>query len=177
MFLSQLSIANFRCFGETPQVIHFSPGLTALVGENDAGKTAITDAIRYALGTTDLEWIRVQDTDFHNEKTSNPIRIKCKFDALSKGDQSSFLEYLTYEDQADGTKKPVLNINWSARKHDAGGSSARSYVKTEIRSGRESDGPILDQEVRELLRATYLQPMRDADAAMSSGRGLSLIHI
>lgn len=174
MYLSQLSISNFRCFEEASEVITFNPGLTALVGENDAGKTAIIDAIRYALGTTDLEWIRVQESDFHYAKTSNPINIKCKFESLSKADESAFLEYLTYEDQLDGTIKPVLHINWSARQHDAGGSSARSYVKTEVRSGKESEGPALDQEVRELLRATYLQPLRDADAAMSSGRGSRL---
>lgn len=155
-------------------MINFNPGLTALVGENDAGKTAIIDAIRYALGTSDLEWIRVQEFDFHNARTSNPINIKCKFESLSKGDESAFLEYLTYEDQPDGSKIAILYVNWSARQHDAGGSSARSYVKTEVRSGKESDGPILDQEVRELLRATYLQPLRDADAAMSSGRGSRL---
>lgn len=177
MYLSELSISNFRCFGETPEVIRFNPGLTALVGENDAGKTAIIDAIRYALGTSDLEWIRVQETDFHNASTSNSINIKCSFQSLSKADESAFLEYLTYEDLPEGGKKSVLHVNWSARQHEAGGSSARSYVKTEIRSGKEADGPFLDQEVRELLRATYLQPLRDADAAMSSGRGSRLSKI
>lgn len=177
MYLSQLSISNFRCFGETPEIIKFNPGLTALVGENDAGKTAIIDAIRYALGTSDLEWIRVQETDFHNTTTSNSINIKCSFESLIKSEESAFLEYLTYDDQPDGDKKAVLHVNWSARQHEAGGSSARSYVKTEIRSGKKSDGPVLDQEARELLRATYLQPLRDADAAMSSGRGSRLSKI
>ncbi|RLA46454.1 MAG: ATP-dependent endonuclease [Gammaproteobacteria bacterium] len=177
MYLSELSISNFRCFGETPEVIRFNPGLTALVGENDSGKTALIDAVRYALGTSDLEWIRVQETDFHNASTSNSINIKCSFDALTKPDESAFLEYLTYEDLPEGGKKAVLHVNWSARQHEAGGSSARSFVKTEIRSGKESDGPFLDQEVRELLRATYLQPLRDADAAMSSGRGSRLSKI
>lgn len=177
MHLSELSISNFRCFGERPEVIGFNPGLTAIVGENDAGKSAIIDAIRYALGTSDLEWIRVQEADFYNASTSSPINIKCKFESLTKDDESAFLEYLTYEDQPDGTKKSALHVNWSARQHEAGGSSARCYVKTEIRSGKESDGPSLDQEVRELLRATYLQPLRDADAAMSSGRGSRLSKI
>jgi putative ATP-dependent endonuclease of OLD family len=177
MYLSEISISNFRCFGSTPEVIRFNPGLTALVGENDAGKTAIIDAIRYALGTSDQEWIRVQETDFHNADTSNSICISCRFESLTGAEQSAFLEYLTYEDGPGASKVAVLLVNWSARLHQAGGSLARSYMKAEVRSGNESDGPILDQEVRELLRATYLQPLRDADAAMSSGRGSRLSKI
>lgn len=51
MYLSALSIRNFRQFGDlTPRfVIHFNEGVTALIGENDAGKTAVIDAIRYVL--------------------------------------------------------------------------------------------------------------------------------
>ena len=51
MFLSQLTIKNFRQFGaQTPSFsIEFHKGVTALVGENDAGKTAVIDAIRYVL--------------------------------------------------------------------------------------------------------------------------------
>lgn len=177
MYLSELTISNFRCFGSTPETIHFNPGLTALVGENDAGKTAIIDAIRYTLGTSDQEWIRVQDTDFHNANTSQAICITCRFDKLTQDEQSAFLEYLTYESGEDDETNPVLLINWTARKHEVSGSSGRTYVKAEIRSGKEADGPNLDQEVRELLRATYLQPLRDADIAMSSGRGSRLSRI
>jgi putative ATP-dependent endonuclease of OLD family len=176
MYLSEISISNFRCFGSTPEVIRFNPGLTALVGENDAGKTAIIDAIRYALGTSDQEWIRVEETDFYKANIAQAICICCRFEDLSDDEQSSFLEYLTYETSDGEPPNAVLIINWTARVHQVG-ASGRSYVKSEVRSGVEADGPILDQEVRELLRATYLQPLRDADMAMSSGRGSRLSRI
>ena len=53
MYLSALSIKNFRQFGDvTPTFsINFHEGVTALVGENDAGKTAVIDAIRHVLQT------------------------------------------------------------------------------------------------------------------------------
>lgn len=60
MYLSKLRIWNFRRFsmvGESfdsalPGVEeYFKDGLNVLVGENDTGKTAIVDAIRYALRT------------------------------------------------------------------------------------------------------------------------------
>jgi len=53
MYLSKLSIYNFRCFNDAGIEVDLRPGLTALVGENDAGKTAIIDAIRYVLRTSD----------------------------------------------------------------------------------------------------------------------------
>ena len=66
MHISKLTIENFRCFGEGSNrlEIPLRSGLTALVGENDAGKTAVIDALRFALGTTDQDWFRLEDSDF-----------------------------------------------------------------------------------------------------------------
>lgn len=56
MHLAELQIHNFRAFGGAdPFTLPLNPGVTALVGENDAGKTAIVDAIRYVLLTRDLD--------------------------------------------------------------------------------------------------------------------------
>lgn len=84
MYISMLTIENFRCFGSGTErlELHLQPGLTALVGENDRGKSAIIDALRVALGTTDQEWYRLDDTDFHSEDVSLEIRIVCKFESL-----------------------------------------------------------------------------------------------
>jgi len=116
MHLSRLEIRNFRCFGADPN--HFElqvkPGLTALVGENDAGKTAVVDALRFALGTTDQEWCRLEDSDFRQD--SREIRITCKFEGLSLPDKRAFVEYLTYGEGTDD--EPVLYVNWTAT--DAG---------------------------------------------------------
>ena len=68
MYLSNLNIENFRCFGEKAEAFELAlkPGLTALVGENDSGKTAVIDALRFVLGTTDQEWYRLEDHDFNS---------------------------------------------------------------------------------------------------------------
>ena len=82
MFISELCIENFRMFGEGPQalVIPLRPGLTALVGENDAGKTTVIDALRLALSTRDQEFLRVEEGDFHQPPDGaarrNEIRIR-----------------------------------------------------------------------------------------------------
>lgn len=61
MYLSSIQIKNFRCFDDQVHTIEFNPGLTVLVGENDSGKSAILDAIKIVLGTTDLGWYRLEN--------------------------------------------------------------------------------------------------------------------
>jgi predicted ATP-dependent endonuclease of OLD family len=47
MYLSKLTISGFRQFGQGDAAaeLTFQPGVTALIGTNDSGKTAIIDAV------------------------------------------------------------------------------------------------------------------------------------
>ena len=78
MYLAKLQIENFRCFGHGNEAfeLELNAGLTAFVGENDSGKTAVMDALRFALGTTDHEWYRPETSDFH-QLTRPEINIVC----------------------------------------------------------------------------------------------------
>jgi len=176
MYLSKLIIENFRCFGEGDNRFEMTlkPGLTALVGENDSGKTAVIDALRFALGTNDQEWNGLEDSDFNASASSRVIRIVCKFDNLSSSEQRAFIEYLTFD--KDNDNEPVLYVHWTAR--DTGEvRRGRPYRRTEVLSGEKGDGPQLDVNARDLLRATYLRPLRNAEQALSAGRGSRLAQI
>jgi len=176
MYLSKLIIENFRCFGEGDNRFEMTlkPGLTALVGENDSGKTAVIDALRFALGTNDQEWNGLEDSDFNVDASSREIRIVCKFDNLSPSEQRAFIEYLTFD--KDNDNEPVLYVHWTAK--DTGEvRRGRPYRRTEVLSGEKGDGPQLDVNARDLLRATYLRPLRDAEQALSAGRGSRLAQI
>lgn len=179
MFLAELRIENFRIFGEGNDalLLSFEPGLTALVGENDTGKTAIMDAIRFALGTRDQEFMRVEESDFHQPSDGSArkteIRIRCKFAALSPSDIEAFPEYLTHAEE-NGATTPVLYINWRAV---GGFKGHRRFIAAETKSGLNADGPSLDPEAKVLLCATYLRPLRDAERALSAGRGSRLSQI
>jgi uncharacterized protein YPO0396 len=63
MYLSKLKIKNFRQCGAGEPVfsVPFHTGVTALVGENDTGKTAVIDAIRHVLLTRDMEFMAAAD--------------------------------------------------------------------------------------------------------------------
>ena len=176
MYLSQLTIRNFRLFGEGPPElqINFQPGVTALVGRNDSGKSAVIDAIRYALLTRDQEFIRVQPEDFHIDtagKQATEIYILCKLGGLTDTEKGAFIEYLSYEGD-----EVFLYINWSARKLSEA-PSTRRWIEVSVRSGIDGAGPAFDTTVRELLSAAYLRPLRDAEREMSSGRGSRLSQI
>lgn len=177
MYLSSIKINNFRCFG-TKQTVEFHKGLNVLVGENDSGKSAILDAIRIVLGTTDQSWCRIELSDFHNEDPSSEIKIVCKFSDLSEDEKSAFLECLSYETQTDKYGNEItiysLYLHWTC-KYLTGFKTPR--IITNINSGINGDGPAPSQESRELLKTTYLRPLRDAYTNMQAGKGSRLSQI
>ena len=176
MYISTVSITNFRAFGAVPTIIKFKKGLNVIVGENDCGKSAILailDAIRIVLGSTDQSWYRLTERDFHNEDTSNEITITCTFLDLNEREKASFLECLTYEsNKNDSTVKLVLN--WSCK-------SLKELlplrITTSITTGINGDGPSPLPEAKELLRVTYLKALRDSSSDMQAGRSSRLSHI
>lgn len=176
MYLSSLSIKNFRQFGDTPPAftIKFHEGVTALVGENDAGKTAVIDAIRHVLQTRDADFMRLQPEDFHitpNQTQKSEITLLCQFSNLSTAEQGAFAEYLTYDDA-----EISLYVYWTARRLSES-AAARRWVDISVRTGKDGSGPNLDSNVRQLLAAAYLRPLRDAEREMSPGRGSRLSQI
>lgn len=176
MYLSQLTICNFRQFGDGDTALHivFQSGVTALVGRNDSGKSAVIDAIRYALLTRDQEFIRVQPEDFHLDEAgrqASDIFIRCKLTALDDDEKGAFAEYLSYEG-----KDVSLFVNWTARRLSES-PGVRRWLDVSVRSGIDGAGPALEASARELLASAYLRPLRDAEREMSPGRGSRLSQI
>ena len=173
MYLSEIRIKNFRCFDDTEHIVRFHAGLNVLVGENDSGKSAVIDAIRIVLGTTDQGWYRIDSTDFYNEDRSREISIVCHFEDLCDDECAAFLECLTYEDKGMGNQ-PGLYLNWNC-KYLLNFTPARASIA--ISTGIYGDGPVPAAEARELLRVTYLRALRDAYNDMQSGRNSRLSQI
>lgn len=181
MYIAEIRIENFRLFGAGDQafVLPLTPGLTALVGENDAGKTAVIDALRLVLGTRDQDMLRVEPVDFHQAapggEQAEQIIVRLSFRGLTTADRGAFAEFLTYE-TIGGATDTVLIVTWVAKRNATIGSSRR-VLAPEWRTGAKGDGPMLDVGARSLLTATYLRPLRDAERAMSAGRGSRLSQI
>lgn len=170
MFISELCIENFRCFGQGQNklVMPLQLGLNTLVGENDAGKTAIIDAIRMLLGTRDQESLRPSIDDFHYTESgeqAKSLSISVTFLGLTLSEQVSFAEYLTY--QPENTEHPVvLKVTLQAVLRN-------DKVRTTIFSGLPTGAHGLkeiDIDTRDKLRSTYLRPLRDAEKEMDAGK-------
>ncbi|KAI3494602.1 hypothetical protein L1887_40580 [Cichorium endivia] len=176
MHLKRIRSANFRAFGADEHELDWelNPGLNILVGENDSGKTSVVDAIRYVLWTTSYEFIRLFETDFHisgSDRAQN-LFIEATLTGLNAEQEAAVLEWLTREN--DGTYSLIIHVQarWTPPQDNK-----RGRIDAITRSGRNGAGPEIGTAVRELIRATYLRPLRDAEAELRPGRQSRLSQI
>jgi putative ATP-dependent endonuclease of OLD family len=175
MHISKIKIINFRLFENLE--LSLNAGLNILVGENDSGKTALIDSMRYILGTNSNDRTFIKEEDFHRE--SNELSIQITFTDLD-AHAHRFVEHLShedYQDEDDVTKRrSVLHIQLNAHKT---GVERRGYpyIKTALKSGVDGNGLSIETEIRDFLSATYLKPLRDAETELSSGRASRLSQI
>lgn len=176
MHLKRIRSANFRAFGADKHELDWelNPGLNILVGENDSGKTSVVDAIRYVLWTTSYEFIRLFETDFHvsGSVRAQSLFIEATLTELNTEQEAAVLEWLTREE--DGTYSLIIHVQarWTPPQDNK-----RGRVQAITRSGRNGVGPEIGTAVRELIRATYLRPLRDAEVELRPGRQSRLSQI
>lgn len=169
MFLSILKIWNFRKYGvgagDAPGLeVHFQDGVNVLIGENDSGKTAIVDAIRYVLHTKSGETIFMDEKDFHKDgdNRATHLKIECLFDGISESEAAPMLEWMGIKEE-EGKKRYILRVTLNASLLEDG------RVYPQFKAGMGDDGSIMDGRVRDLLRVVYLKPLRDALQDMTHG--------
>ena len=70
MFIKSLTIKNFRCFGKGVDgkgtTINFNNDLTAFIGRNGSGKTAILEALNFLIGSDYLP-TKISEKDFNSD--------------------------------------------------------------------------------------------------------------
>ena len=167
MYLSILKLWNFRKYcegsdGKPGLEVHFQNGLNVLVGENDSGKTAIIDAIRYALKTQSGEYIQFDDKDFYQDAHGNrkdEFKIECVFDGLNEQDSGLFWEWLSWNE--DKTKY-LLRVWLHVKRKD-------NVLLPKFSAGIEGQADRMDTEARDLLKVVYFKPLRDALTDMTHG--------
>jgi putative ATP-dependent endonuclease of the OLD family len=183
MYLSELKLWNFRKFGSSEPfdrskpnlIVPFQKGLNLLVGENDSGKTAIVDAIKYVLLTNSREYIRLEIEDFYNhhlvkEGEEQTLRIECYFKFKPNDHDSkakNFLDWGHFNEKKELELRIFLEVKQKEGKIEP----------YDIRGGIENEGIVLDARARELLRITYLKPLRDAKEELKPKKGSRLSQV
>ena len=179
MYVRRITACNFRAFGTEEDGKHLNlilnQGLNVLVGENDAGKSSIVDALRYALSTTSNDYLRIDDLDFHvfKDARAEELSIEVEFGGLSKDQKAALLDWLTIERD----KEPYLVIHLSARRRTDTTESRSLQPIVRTNSGVGGHGPEIGAVARDLIRATYLKPLRDAVSELRPKKGSRLSQV
>ena len=159
MWIRELHIRNFRKISEVK--ISFPPGLVILVGENNSGKTAIIDALRFILyPSRDFDAVRINEDDFRSGTDYAPIEISCRFTGLIDEDEVHFQECLV--DIGNGRFEMQVNARVEFNK-----ATSRSNVKM---WGGETEGGSLPSNHYDRLETIYLQPLRDPGRGLRQGQ-------
>ncbi|MCY9578725.1 ATP-dependent nuclease [Paenibacillus alvei] len=171
MYLSEVRITNFRKFGqgtngEPGLALVLNKGLNVLIGENDAGKSTVIDAIKFVLLTQSREYARLEKEDFYNN--SNELKIECIFKGFSVNQAKDFVEWITI----DSDKQYNLRVFLTAKKDVKG-----KILIGDVHAGSNSEGQILHSKARDLLRTVYLKPLRDAENELAAKRNSRLSQI
>ena len=185
MFLSELKIWNFRKYGTggsgAPGLnLRLNKGLNLLVGENDSGKTAIIDAVKFVLQTQSYDYQWLEEEDFFLQPELRPIdinrakslKIECIFRGFDaeNNEAANFLEWLGIEKNKDGHDQYFLKVTLNAERKDR-------KISYNIKAGPDDEGIQLDGAARDFLRVTYLKPLRDAERELIPGRRSRLSQI
>jgi putative ATP-dependent endonuclease of OLD family len=97
MRIETVTLSGFRCFGPTPITVPISPALTAVVGPNAAGKTALLQALSKLFGLSRAQRA-VERSDFH---------VGPKDDPDDREPKNLFIDVLIgLPELADGTATP-----------------------------------------------------------------------
>ncbi|MDN3451554.1 AAA family ATPase [Planococcus sp. APC 3906] len=179
MYLKNISLTNFRKFnaGKENQpaiTIDFNPNFNILVGENDSGKTAVIDAVRYLLGSVSNDYEQIKDEDFYTDSAGTPcdyFYIEGIFVDLSEKEAGTFLEWLSFDEVSSYQLRVSLRVEKKIS------DNGQEYIDKKTLAGDQAFESSLNSQAKEFLKTTYLKPLRDASNELKPGFRSRLAHI
>lgn len=166
MFVSALRAVAYRNLNTT---IGLCEPLAVLVGENNAGKSNVIDALRTVLepeaGPRGRCWLREEDFahDGRGNRLADELELEVRLDGLTVDEQARMVTCLAPNEDAG-----VAKIRLKATIGPTGRITIQWY-------GGDSDHPDVERHARDAARFVYLHPLRDAAADLRPGRDNKLI--
>lgn len=170
MFLQAFVIKNFRAIESIS--LNFQKGVNVIIGENNAGKSAIIDALRICL-SYGSNWrdISIDFSDFHIDRgICDPPPCEIGFDlhfAIADPDEKGWFHDL-YAVTEKGHEDLQLHFRFHVEELNGNSKIRRRYW------GGSQEGQRPDPEVLDLFYYVYLEPLRDAAQHLRPIRGSKL---
>lgn len=182
MRIERVTLTNFRCFGPEAQNIQLSGGVTAFIGANGSGKTAVMQALSRLFGVTN-EQRRVRRQDFHVPQTetvlptkrSLVIEVLLGFPELLNGDTNDtdvvpeFFHQMASDDHGNLKCRLRLDATWTED------GSAEGAIDTQLRVVRtlsdrfeESDCSNVQATDRMRIQMVYVPAVRDGGSQVAT---------
>ncbi|MDW3210872.1 MAG: AAA family ATPase [Reichenbachiella sp.] len=164
MYLEKFIIKNFR--GINNVSLTFNKGLNVLIGENNAGKSAIIDALRICLSYGNQRRdIYITKSDFHLDKNAisenaDSIEFHLHFHIDVPEEVAWFNDLLSV--QEDGTQDLQLHFKFYLDDNER--------VKYKVWGGT-NEGQAIAPEVLYLIYHVHLDALRDAEQFLRPIRG------
>lgn len=161
MYLQSLLIENFRSCASTK--VYFKNNLTIFVGENNAGKSNIIDAIRLLFTPLNERKERYcEDEDISFDSDRNSFKLSSILSGLNGVQKGLFITSKKSPDSDD------IQIGLSYEGPDSNKNQIRG--KTVYWSGGQ-ETPNPEPEINRYIRYVYLPPLRDALNALNYSQG------
>jgi putative ATP-dependent endonuclease of the OLD family len=166
MQVSALCASGYRNLDGVIEVCH---PLSVLVGENNAGKSNVVDALRTVLepeaGPRARCWLREEDFahDGKGQRIADELELEVRLSGLSNEEQGRMVTCL-----APDSVGHVARIRLKAKIGRDGRITTQWF-------GGNSEHADVDRHARDAVRFVYLHPLRDAAADLRPGRDNRLI--
>lgn len=177
MHISSVTLKGFRCFGATkPARVELESGISAFIGANGTGKTALLQALLRLFGSTQSER-RIRPEDFYVRpeekiKDSSPrtlwIEARLEFPKLLDGESPEVAPFFS-KSVIRSEEPPFIRARLRAKWHRDGTIDGSIEEQTEwIRSGEKNVDEIDEDQItrmkpheRSLIRVEYIPAQRD----------------
>jgi len=164
MYLLKIDIKGFRSYEDAH--ISFDEHLTALVGENNSGKSNVIDAIRLVTAPLNDRRDRYcEDSDVKDGSETKQFTIEAHYKGLNMTQKGMLISAVP--DPAKDVA--IFGISYQAT------TKLKPRGETKYWAGSHK----LEPEVgaASLIRHVYLPPLRDAQRALSSGNSGSILRL
>jgi putative ATP-dependent endonuclease of the OLD family len=180
MFIEQLTLINFRCFGQEGTSIHFKSGLTAFVGANGTGKTAVMQAFQRLFGISgDQRRLRRQDFHVPATETQAPqqrnliIEVILAFPELDATDQDAaavpeFFQQMAADDAGRLKCRLRLEASWTEDGSLEGAIEQKYQAIRAIGAFNDADRVDLKPTDRARVQMIYVPASRDGASQVAT---------